>query len=60
MDQCRQIAKTKEPDLNANDIEAGAKIIAGTARSMGIIVEGHNTLCGRARFGSDHPQPSHT
>ena len=40
MDQCRQIAKTKEPDLNANDIEAGAKIIAGTARSMGIIVEG--------------------
>lgn len=40
MDQCREIAKTKEPDLNANDIEAGAKIIAGTARSMGIIVEG--------------------
>ena len=40
MDQCREIAKTKEPDLNANDIEVGAKIIAGTARSMGIIVEG--------------------
>ena len=40
MDQCREIAKTKEPDLNANDIEAGAKIVAGTARSMGIVVEG--------------------
>ncbi|HHY07834.1 MAG: 50S ribosomal protein L11 [Lawsonella sp.] len=40
MDQCREIAKTKEPDLNANDVEAGAKIVAGTARSMGIVVEG--------------------
>ncbi|WQD12724.1 MAG: 50S ribosomal protein L11 [Lawsonella clevelandensis] len=40
MDQCREIAKTEQPDLNANDIEAGAKIIAGTARSMGITVEG--------------------
>ena len=39
-DQCKEIAKTKEPDLNANDIEAGAAIIAGTARSMGIDVEG--------------------
>lgn len=38
-DQCRQIAEAKMPDLNANDIEAGAKIIAGTARSMGIVVE---------------------
>lgn len=37
-DQCRQIAEAKMPDLNANDIEAGAKIIAGTARSMGIVV----------------------
>jgi len=34
-DQLRQIAETKMPDLNANDIEAGMKIIAGTARSMG-------------------------
>jgi large subunit ribosomal protein L11 len=28
------------PDLNANDLDAAAKIIAGTARSMGITVEG--------------------
>ena len=35
-----QIAETKQPDLNANDIEAASKIIAGTARSMGITVEG--------------------
>ncbi|MFZ2509801.1 MAG: 50S ribosomal protein L11 [Gordonia sp. (in: high G+C Gram-positive bacteria)] len=40
MDQVREIAKTKEEGLNANDIEAAAKIIAGTARSMGITVEG--------------------
>jgi large subunit ribosomal protein L11 len=38
--QVREIAQTKLPDLNANDIEAAAKIIAGTARSMGIKVEG--------------------
>jgi large subunit ribosomal protein L11 len=40
MDQCREIAKTKLADLSANDVEAGAKIIAGTARSMGITVTG--------------------
>ncbi len=40
MDQCREIAELKKPDLNANDLDAGAKIIAGTARSMGIVVEG--------------------
>ena len=39
-DQARQIAQTKMEDLNANDIEAGAKIVAGTARSMGITVTG--------------------
>ncbi|EOM76514.1 50S ribosomal protein L11 [Rhodococcus rhodnii] len=39
MDQVREIAKTKQEDLNANDIEQAAKIIAGTARSMGITVE---------------------
>ncbi len=39
-DQCREIAETKKADLNANDVEAGAKIIAGTARSMGIEVSG--------------------
>jgi large subunit ribosomal protein L11 len=40
MDQVREIAKIKAVDLNANDIEAGAKIIAGSARSMGIEVTG--------------------
>jgi len=40
MDQAREIATIKMPDLNANDVEAGAKIIAGTARSMGVTVEG--------------------
>jgi large subunit ribosomal protein L11 len=34
-----EIAKTKMPDVNANDIEAAKKIIAGTARSMGVEVE---------------------
>ena len=37
--QVRSIAETKMPDLNANDIDQAAKIIAGTARSMGITVE---------------------
>ncbi|KIQ18346.1 50S ribosomal protein L11 [Rhodococcus sp. BP-349] len=40
MDQVREIAKTKAEDLNANDIDQAAKIIAGTARSMGITVQG--------------------
>lgn len=38
--QVREIAETKMPDLNANDIEAAAKVVEGTARSMGITVEG--------------------
>jgi len=38
MAQVRQIAETKMPDLNCYDVEAGAKIIAGTARSMGLVV----------------------
>jgi large subunit ribosomal protein L11 len=37
-DQVRQIAERKMPDLNAHDIDAAAKIIAGTARSMGVDV----------------------
>ena len=37
--QLEEIAKTKEPDLNAGDLDAAVKIIAGTARSMGIEVE---------------------
>ena len=38
--QVRQIAETKMPDLNAVDIEGAMKMISGTARSMGIEVEG--------------------
>ena len=38
-DQVREIATTKLPDLNANDVEAAMKIVAGTARSMGVTVE---------------------
>ena len=37
--QVEEIAKIKMPDLNANDIEAAIKVVAGTARSMGIVVE---------------------
>ena len=37
-DQVREIATTKMPDLNANDLEQAAKIIEGTARSMGVEV----------------------
>ena len=36
--QVREIATTKMPDLNANDVEAAMKIVEGTARSMGITV----------------------
>lgn len=38
-DQIREIATTKMPDLNATDLDAADKIIAGTARSMGIEVK---------------------
>jgi large subunit ribosomal protein L11 len=37
--QLREIATTKMPDLNANDVEAAEKIVAGTARSMGITIK---------------------
>jgi large subunit ribosomal protein L11 len=37
-DQVREIAQTKLPDLNANDLDHAERIIAGTARSMGITV----------------------
>jgi large subunit ribosomal protein L11 len=36
--QLREIAQTKMPDLNANDVDAAEKIVAGTARSMGVTV----------------------
>jgi len=39
MEQVREIAAQKMPDLNANDIDAAAKQIAGTARSMGVAVQ---------------------
>jgi large subunit ribosomal protein L11 len=39
-DQVRQIAETKMPDLNATDLKGAMAMIAGTARSMGIEVEG--------------------
>ena len=38
MDQCRKIAELKKEDLNAFDVEQSAKMVAGTARSMGIDV----------------------
>lgn len=37
-DQLREIAQTKLPDLNANDIDAAMNIIAGTARNMGVTI----------------------
>ena len=39
-DQLKEIAELKAPDLNAHDVDAAINIIAGTARSMGIEVEG--------------------
>lgn len=38
--QLREIAEVKMPDLNANTIEAAMEIVAGTARSMGVTIEG--------------------
>lgn len=38
-DQLREIAQTKMPDLNANDIEAAMRIVEGTARNMGVTVK---------------------
>jgi large subunit ribosomal protein L11 len=40
MDQLRKIAEQKKADLNANDLDSACKILAGSARSMGITVEG--------------------
>ena len=39
-DQVRQIAEAKMPDLNAFTLESAMKMVAGTARSMGITVKG--------------------
>lgn len=38
-DQVREIAQTKLPDLNTDDVEVAAKIVEGTARSMGIVIK---------------------
>jgi large subunit ribosomal protein L11 len=40
MAQVEEIAKLKMPDLNANTLEAAVSMVAGTARSMGVVVEG--------------------
>ena len=40
IDQLREIAEYKMPDLNANDVEAAMKVVAGTAKNMGIKIEG--------------------
>lgn len=40
-EQLREIAEYKLPDLNANDVDAAMKIVAGTARNMGIKIEGY-------------------
>ena len=42
-DQLKSIAETKLPDLNAYDVEGAMKIIEGTARNMGVKVEGYET-----------------
>ena len=42
MEQLREIAEIKLPDLNAYDIKAAMKIVEGTARNMGVAVEGFN------------------
>ena len=39
-DQVREIATTKMPDINANDIDGAMKIVEGTARSMGVTIDG--------------------
>ncbi len=43
-DQVRQIAETKMPDLNAFKIESAMKLVAGTARSMGLTITGESPL----------------
>lgn len=40
VDQLREIAEYKMPDLNANDVEAAMRVVAGTAKNMGVEVEG--------------------
>ena len=55
--QVRQIAQTKLPDLNARDIDQATKIIAGTARSMGVEVEPVSTRGKRYVEARGHDRP---
>ena len=41
-EQCKKIAETKMPDLNTTSLEAAMSMVAGTARSMGVVVEGYH------------------
>ena len=56
-DQVRDIATTKLPDLNANDVESAMKIVEGTARSMGVTVSDLGKNPWGSRRGSDHNWP---
>ena len=58
-DQVREIAETKLPDLNANDIDAAMKIIAGTARQMGITPSSEPGPTASARRARHRPGVRH-
>ena len=53
----RAIAEVKMPDLNALDVEAAMKVVAGTARSMGVLVEGIDSAAAILQFEEDGPPP---
>lgn len=50
--QIEEIAKTKLPDLNAADLPAAVKVVLGTARSMGVLVDGKSLDSGAARLAT--------
>jgi len=56
--QVEEIARTKMPDLNVYDVEAGVNVIAGTARSMGILIEGIDASAEEARRQVAETEPS--
>lgn len=43
-EQLREIAEYKLPDLNTDDVEAGMRIVAGTAKQMGVVIEGYDDI----------------
>jgi hypothetical protein len=55
--QLQEIAKLKEKDLNARDIDHACRIIAGTARSMGVEVEYHGQARKKIRGGRREGRP---